>query len=245
MSQRNFQDTKKKLLKIISSQHFPNNRLPSEAKLAKQLKVSIVTLRQALSIMASEGYLTKRQGLGNFVHQSALDLSMRTDITYCVENLLLISGYKVGIKHISTQRLAASPEELKIFPLEETTFMLTLELLYLADGHPAALEIHRVPETLFVRELPDDLTIQVFDKFLLHYCDKELAHEITSWLPGLMNKDQTALLDCAIDTPFLSWDQWIYDTSDDAVSHTTTSFNPKWVQPKSLRKWNFGPRLDD
>lgn len=97
MSQKNFQSAKIALLKMITTETFENNRLPSEATLAKKLRVSIVTLRQALSLLAAEGYITKRQGLGNFVHESALNQHMRTDLTYCVENLLLISGYQVQI----------------------------------------------------------------------------------------------------------------------------------------------------
>lgn len=245
MNLNHFQNTRMELLKLITTRQFPDNRLPSEAELARMMRVSIVTLRQALTMLAAEGYITKRQGLGNFVHRSALNLDMRTDLTYCVENLLKISGYPVEIRPWGLQESAADEDEAQDLQVPPGEPLKEIRLLYLAADRPAALEIHRVPAAHFVRPVPPDTHIGRIDDFLWEYCEKELAHEMTTWVPLLADHPLQTLFGLAPNTPLLGWDQIIYDTRDMGVSHTRTFFNPEIIRPRSLRKWNFGPRLGD
>jgi GntR family transcriptional regulator len=245
MSQKNFQSAKIALLKMITTETFENNRLPSEATLAKKLRVSIVTLRQALSLLAAEGYITKRQGLGNFVHESALNQHMRTDLTYCVENLLLISGYQVQIEALANGQVPATKEESVDLKIGEGSNLLQLQILTRADGKPAALEIHRIPMHHLKQELPNGLEVLKLEEFLWDYCERELAHEMTSWIPTLVDKRFSTLFDLTQGSAMLYWEELLYDTDDTPVCHTYTYFNPNIIKPRSLRKWNFGPRLDE
>lgn len=45
----------------------PEDALPPERELAADLEVSRITVRKAIHLLASEGYLVRRQGSGNFV----------------------------------------------------------------------------------------------------------------------------------------------------------------------------------
>src|SRR5262245_55346401 len=45
----------------------PGMKLDSEAHLARRLKVSVLTLRQALSVLAHEGLIERRHGSGTYV----------------------------------------------------------------------------------------------------------------------------------------------------------------------------------
>ncbi len=47
----------------------PGTRLPSEHLLADQYGISITTLREAVRILASEGLVTRKQGLGTFISE--------------------------------------------------------------------------------------------------------------------------------------------------------------------------------
>jgi GntR family transcriptional regulator, arabinose operon transcriptional repressor len=51
----------------IVARHQPGERLPSEACLAAQFAVSLVTVREALSALAQEGLLERRHGSGTYV----------------------------------------------------------------------------------------------------------------------------------------------------------------------------------
>ncbi len=245
MNLNNFQNTKLALLKLITTEQFPQNRLPSEAELAKKMRVSIVTLRQSLTVLAAEGYITKKQGLGNFIHHSALDRNNRIDITYCVENLLKISGYAVETQLLDLSVQAPDDLEITAMRVDPQDSILQIRLLYLADGDAAALEIHRVPRKFFIRDVPDNIRIDKFDQFLWEYCDKSLAHEMITWEPVLVTDELSRMFQLPGGSPMLSWNQIIFDQADLETSHSQTFFNPKVIQPRSLRKWNFGPRITD
>ena len=59
------------LRREIQRRHEPGQRLPSEAMLATQFGVSLVTLREALSALAQEGLLERRHGSGTYVSESS------------------------------------------------------------------------------------------------------------------------------------------------------------------------------
>ncbi len=54
---------------IDAGQLSRGDRLPSEAALAERFRVSLPTIRQALSVIQAEGLVEKRHGRGNFVRQ--------------------------------------------------------------------------------------------------------------------------------------------------------------------------------
>lgn len=55
--------------RIRAGQLNPGERLPAETALAEQHKVSVPTVRQALSVLSAEGLVEKRHGRGNFVRK--------------------------------------------------------------------------------------------------------------------------------------------------------------------------------
>jgi GntR family transcriptional regulator, arabinose operon transcriptional repressor len=54
----------------ILAKYSPGDRLESEEQLAVRCSVSLVTLRQALNILSSEGLISRRQGKGTFVSRA-------------------------------------------------------------------------------------------------------------------------------------------------------------------------------
>lgn len=55
------------LRRIVEGIYLPGELIPSEKELSKDFRTSVSTVRQALSILVSDGYLLKKQGRGTFV----------------------------------------------------------------------------------------------------------------------------------------------------------------------------------
>jgi GntR family transcriptional regulator len=55
--------------RIRAGQLSPGDQLPAETALAEQHRVSLPTVRQALSVLQAEGLIEKRHGRGNFVRE--------------------------------------------------------------------------------------------------------------------------------------------------------------------------------
>jgi ABC-type glycerol-3-phosphate transport system substrate-binding protein len=63
------------LRRIVEGMYQPGELIPSEKELARDFKTSVSTVRQALSILVSEGYLIKKQGRGTFVSDQRVKVS--------------------------------------------------------------------------------------------------------------------------------------------------------------------------
>jgi ABC-type glycerol-3-phosphate transport system substrate-binding protein len=55
------------LRRIVEGIYLPGALIPSEKELSRDFRTSVSTVRQALSILVSDGYLIKKQGRGTFV----------------------------------------------------------------------------------------------------------------------------------------------------------------------------------
>lgn len=73
-------EVKEAILELARTQCGPDRRLPSEEELCRLLGVSRATVREALSILCREGFVSKRHGIGNLVNRSVLDTPMRFDL---------------------------------------------------------------------------------------------------------------------------------------------------------------------
>jgi len=73
-------EAKTELIKMIKKGDFKNNKLPPEDKLSEMLGISRSTIREALITLDREGIITKKQGIGNLIHNSVLESKMRIDI---------------------------------------------------------------------------------------------------------------------------------------------------------------------
>ena len=59
---------------IAEGEYKSGELIPPEPQLARQFGASITTIRQALSILVSEGFLERKQGKGTFVADQKVTL---------------------------------------------------------------------------------------------------------------------------------------------------------------------------
>ena len=87
-------EVKEAILELARTQCGPDRRLPSEEELCRLLGVSRATVREALSILCREGFVSKRHGIGNLVNRSVLDTPMRFDLERGLRRMLEDAGYQ-------------------------------------------------------------------------------------------------------------------------------------------------------
>lgn len=75
-------DTYFYLLKLIGEYAKTTDRLPPEETLAQQLGISRVKLRDILSVLQSNGYISRKRGIGTLINKHMLQEHARLDTGY-------------------------------------------------------------------------------------------------------------------------------------------------------------------
>jgi DNA-binding GntR family transcriptional regulator len=132
------------LRKHIADGHYPEGSLlPSENELCSIHQVTRPTVRQALSRLASEGYILKHQGKGSIVRSLPKGIG-----------ILSIQGTTSGVgKHNLETRQISKPEAtqwpvdfpFELTELESESGCVILERSRILDGSPVLYEISYIP----------------------------------------------------------------------------------------------------
>ncbi|HEY3316759.1 MAG TPA: GntR family transcriptional regulator [Bacillota bacterium] len=226
------------IVAMINDGAFSQDLLPSEDQLSKTLEVSRATVREALARLTREGVITKKQGIGNFIHRSALRAKMRTDIYADFVDLLESAGHVVEVIASKPRSVEADRETRQRLATEADFPLWSFDRLYLADGKPAiwarlSLRADRVNDDLKAvvneRRLRDLLTAVV---------DGGVAHSVLLFAPAVADPAINERLQVPPGTPMVTWDETFYDTNDRCFGFSVTTFNPAIVRLGMLRKWD-------
>lgn len=147
---------KESLRKLISDKAFDEaGKLPPEEELARQLAVSRITIRKALTDLEQEGILLRLHGKGTFVNPAASQVKVNLSSMMEFGSVIRGNGYRPETTLVSVREEiipAAYGEQLKC---GRKSRGIRVEKLYLADSVPAIVSIGRVPLALF-SQVPDD-----------------------------------------------------------------------------------------
>jgi DNA-binding LacI/PurR family transcriptional regulator len=167
-----------RLLARIRSQNKPGDRLPSEAALAKQMGISIITLRESLSVLAHRGLIERRHGSGTYVVDPTasqwiavvtnLDLShpnlsyFHRRVAYLARTLLAEAGLKVRIYSGMVAGSPAAEDTSLDFPaavLEDVKLDLLRAVITLPGTGWEIFRKHRIPVVACDQNAPYSVTL--------------------------------------------------------------------------------------
>jgi len=96
--------------RIFSGEWAPGSQIPGEVELARELGVSVITVRQALGQLVREGYIRRERAKGSFVSR---DVPLRQSVNFDVEvDALVTVRPEVRFKLLSTEPVQ-TPHQLK------------------------------------------------------------------------------------------------------------------------------------
>ena len=135
----------------------PDDRIPSEHKLAKDFSVSRLTVQRAIRELVSEGLLRRAQGSGTFV----TDFTHRFSLVevHDVVDEISQQGGEPTTEVLLQRRLQPSPEIDELLELKAGTEVFQVSLLQSMDGEPVAHE-----ERYAIVEVYPDFLDQDFSK---------------------------------------------------------------------------------
>ncbi|MBT9136419.1 MAG: HTH-type transcriptional repressor YvoA [Firmicutes bacterium] len=125
----------------------PGNKLPSERELAAKLAVNRLTVRQAMSELVNEGFLTRKRGLGTFVARPKVEQGL-SKLTSFTEDMRK-RGLRPAARLIALEVQGADKKMAQSLRIGLGEAVIVIERLRLADEEPMALEISHLPAGRF------------------------------------------------------------------------------------------------
>lgn len=147
------------LLGAITGGQLPQgHKFPTERALASSLKVSRMTLRQALSTLESKGWITRVRGAegGTFVSSPRFDVDL-TDLAGLTAQVTQ-AGRTAGATVLEARSIAAEPSIARELKLSTGTLVHHIVRVRFADGEPFCIERSYFPSAPFPGMLDVPLT---------------------------------------------------------------------------------------
>ncbi len=120
-------------------------RLPSEAELAKALKVSRPTLREATRVLAREGLLDIRHGVGTFVTGGLPPLRNALDTMSSLTSAIRAAGGEPGVTSLAVAEVEPAREVAEALRLRPGQPVACISRVRLIDGKPLGLACEYLP----------------------------------------------------------------------------------------------------
>lgn len=137
-----------RLISQIESGDLPaGTRLPPERELSRELHVNRMTLRRALQLLESQGFLDRKHGVGNFIAHSKIDRQMETVFRFT--SGMAKRGYTPGTKLISSSVITAEPNLARDLGLPEPARVYNILRVRSINQEPILLESYKIPVVRF------------------------------------------------------------------------------------------------
>ena len=122
-----------------------DQKIPSELKLMETYNVGRGTIRDAMKLIVDEGYVYIKKGVGTFVSQNEVGVSLEPfiSLTYFIK----MRGLKIESRILEQREFIVDEDCAKETGLILGTKALLVSRLRILEGKPLAIEIFRFSET--------------------------------------------------------------------------------------------------
>ncbi|SRR5579883_128275 len=217
-----YQQIKREILRRIDSGELrPGQRLPSEQEFERQLAVSRITVRQAITALAIEGRLTRVPGRGTFVAEH-VKVSRLTSLSGFGENMRAL-GLTPSYRTVDVREMQAGDLVASQLSLADGEHVLLIHRVLLANKEPIAIQYSYLPLHLiaagrqaFTADLLDHSSLYTLLEQKLHIV---LARALETVEPAMASALDQELLDVSPDALLLRVHRVTYSTADVPVEY--------------------------
>lgn len=203
--------------RIESGELVPGDRLPSERELSQMLGVNRMTLRRALDMLESQGFLLRRQGDGTYVSKPKIERQAGRLVPF--SRGMQRRGYIPEARVISLEKRPADTAVAKELLLPVSAPVYDLRRVRLINGEPVMLEKLTIPARRFPGFDGFDLSSRsVYDVFENEY-GVVVVRARQSLEPVAATNYEAELLGVTPGLPLMLERRLGYDQDDQPVEH--------------------------
>jgi GntR family transcriptional regulator len=123
---------------IASGKWKPGDMIPPESELVSRYRVSRITVRKVLELLAREGLIVRERGRGTHVAQPRLEHGLSRIVSFTDD--MRQRGFHASTQVLYSGLLPAPESIARELRIEEGTELARLDRLRLADGQPMCVE---------------------------------------------------------------------------------------------------------
>ena len=204
--------TRQLLHEIREGLYAGRKNLPPEKEIAERMGVSRPVIRDALSRLEREGYVSRKQGVGTLINHHILELTSRMDQEKDFLDAIIDAGYEPRTLYVRTSETGADTFLADKLDLEEGAPLLLVERLIAADRVPVVLCRDYFSKALLegADYEEEDLTIPVYH-FLREVCGKDVQMDVAEVDAAAADASVAADMRIEEGTPLLVIDEVGYD----------------------------------
>ena len=210
-------------------------KLPPETKLAQQLGVSRITIRDILADFEAKGYITRRRKLGTIINRHIVKESARLDIENLYMDMIRSSGFDASCRVLGITRQPPTPVIADALCLPHDNIYRIRKVLY-ADGKPVIYINDYVSECFFNHE---DLDIQLIEEstylFVQKFYKKPLVSSVSHLDTLTVEDDLSRIMQLRCGESVLQLNTIAFDEDQRPVVYTLEYFNTKII-PFSIQR---------
>jgi GntR family transcriptional regulator len=217
---------------IASGQLKPGARLISEVALAQRLEISRPTLREAMRILAREGLIDIKHGVGAFVADEQRLIWSRLDSIRSFTDLIRSASGVPGDSRLTVQRTPAPDDVAEALEIAPQTPVCLIKRVRLIDGAPLSVATEYIP---LAGQTGDFARLEAFAggslySFLRERCGVALARSNVVIAAVRADAERARLLEVRPGTPLLLLREPHYDPAGKPVLFTVNYHNSNLVQ---------------
>ena len=205
--------------------------LPNEDELARQLGVSRLTLREAITVLESEGLVSRMQGKGTVINSFVKKLENRIDIDSDIEGCLRKNGYDVSFKVVGFELREGTDIEISKLGLKTGDRLLVVKKLLYANNTVAAVYIDRIPEKLLKTSnfVKSDFEPSIYP-VVENLSQSEITHDVLEMYPSLVDKELSELFNIPEGEPLICFDVLEYRKDSIAIMYNTEYYTDQFIR---------------
>lgn len=136
------------LYQILYGKFRTEKQLPPETEIAKHLGVSRNVVRNGMSVLEQEGFISRSRGVGTIVNKHVLEIQTRMDIADKFENIIESAGCAAGCSYFDFDTDIQSDEIAELLEISQDSKLYRITRVMTADDVPAVFCQDYVPASL-------------------------------------------------------------------------------------------------
>lgn len=221
--------TRDRLIRMLSDGSFrEGDRLPSEQEMARSLRVSRTTIREAYKSLVDLGYLVRRHGQGTFVRGVPNHHSLESTLSYTA---MIEQAGKVPSVVVLERRLRESDaSEARRLDSPKGSTLWEMERVRTADGRAIIYSVDRIPAEHVPEDIRDTYSGSLFE--LLNQLGMAPTRGLARLQPRVATSEIASILEVRAGDPLLYFEETDYDQSGKPVM-----LSSEWHVADAIEFW--------